>query len=163
MDITFCEKYIKITYNEAVALFNHVSSTEGNVLELGRLWGGSTRIICHAAKNRNVVSVDIKKRELKAFTEKDNFNNLRIITADSRYIKLEDTFETVFIDVRPNIVHQNIFNVWNNITNYFIFHDYIKIKHILDKFINRKKLKILSLTDDLLITKKCFTSTGTKF
>ena len=163
MDITFYSEFIKITYDEAVALHNHVKNTSGDILELGRLWGGTTRIICHAAEHRNVVSVDIKKRKLKAFTEDDNFNNLRIITADTRHIKLSEKFETVFIDVKPSIIHENVLNVWNNVTTYFIFHDYIKIKNTLDKFINRKKLKILSLTDDLLITKKCFTSTGTKF
>tara|TARA_Y100001972_G_C7602383_1_gene301880 strand:- start:443 stop:907 length:465 start_codon:yes stop_codon:yes gene_type:complete len=154
MNITFCRDYTKITYDEAVALYNHVNSTTGNILELGRLWGGSTRVICHAAKDRKVVSVDIKKRQLKAFTDNDDFKNLTLITADARYFRLQESFETVFIDVKPDIVHKNILNVWNNVTTYFIFHDYIKIKSILDKFINRKKLKILSLTDDLLVTKK---------
>lgn len=163
MNIKFSREFAKITQNEAIELFNHVKNTTGDVLELGRLWGGSTRIICHAADSRKVVSVDIMKRQLKAFTNEDNFKNLRIITADSRYIKLKEKFETVFIDVKPDIVHINILNVWDNVTTYFIFHDYIKIKYILDKFITRKKLEILSLTDDLVITKKCSTSTGMKF
>ena len=154
MNITFCRDYTKITYDEAVALYNHVKNTTGDVLELGRLWGGSTRVICHAAKDRKVVSVDIKKRQLKAFTDNDDFKNLTLVTADTRYFKLQESFETIFIDVNPNIIHENILNVWNNVTTYFIFHDYIKIKPILDKFIKRKKLKVLSLTDDLLITKK---------
>ena len=163
MNIIFNRQYTKITEDEAEALYNHVKNTSGNILELGRLWGGSTRIICHAANTRNVVSVDIKKRQLKAFTNDDNFKNLRIITADARYVKLQESFETVFIDVKPDIIHENILNIWNNVTTYFIFHDYIKIKNTLDKFLIMEKLKTLSLTDDLLITKKCFTSTGTKF
>ena len=42
-------EFIKITYDEAVALHNHVKNTSGDILELGRLWGGTTRI-SHAAE-----------------------------------------------------------------------------------------------------------------
>ena len=161
MDITYCKEFTKLEESEVEALYSFIKNTSGNVLELGRLWGGSTKIIASAAYPRSVVSVDINRRPLKAFNKENEFDNLILITADSTKLNLEEKFETVFIDVRPDIVHKNILNYWKNIDKYFIFHDYPDIKNTIDLLIKHKKLEIISLTNTLLITKKCITSTGT--
>jgi hypothetical protein len=158
--ITYCKEYTKLEESEVEALYNFIKNTSGNVLELGRLWGGSTKIIASAAHPRTVVSVDIKRRPLKAFNKENEFDNLILITADSTKLTLEETFETVFIDVEPNIIYKNILNYWKNIDKYFIFHDYPDVKNAIDILIKHKKLEIISLTNTLLITKKCITSTG---
>tara|TARA_S200002703_G_scaffold83179_1_gene71607 strand:- start:2418 stop:2906 length:489 start_codon:yes stop_codon:yes gene_type:complete len=159
--ITYSKQYTKLEESEVKALYSFLKNTKGNVLELGRLWGGSTKIISSAINPRTLVSVDIKNRPLKAFKNTDTLDNIILITADSTVLSLEERFESIFIDVEPNIVHKNILNIWNNITTYFIFHDYPDIKDALDIFIKYKKLEIISLTNTLLITKKCITSTGT--
>ncbi len=161
MAITYSKQYTKLEESEVKALYSFLKNTKGNVLELGRLWGGSTKIISSAINPRTLVSVDIKNRPLKAFKNTDTLDNIILITADSTVLSLEERFESIFIDVEPNIVHKNILNIWNNITTYFIFHDYPDIKDALDIFIKYKKLEIISLTNTLLITKKCITSTGT--
>lgn len=161
MDTIYCKEYTKLEESEVETLYNFIKNTTGNVLELGRLWGGSTKIISSAINPRTLVSVDIKYRPLKAFDKTDNLDNIILITADSTVLNLEEKFESVFIDVEPKIVHKNIINIWNNITTYFIFHDYPDIKNTIDIFTKYKKLEIVSLTNTLLITKKCITSTGT--
>ena len=85
--MTFYSKFTKMSADEAYSLYTFIKDTDGDILELGRFYGGSTKVILEAIKetDRILVSVDIVARPLLAFTTKDKYlcNNLIAITADS--------------------------------------------------------------------------------
>ena len=73
MDITFSSKYTLLTTAEVDSLYNFIKNTKGSVIELGRLHGGSTKIILKALENtsRKLYSIDITDRPLLAFYPED--------------------------------------------------------------------------------------------
>ena len=166
MVITYSKTYTHLEETEVNALFNFIKSTKGDVLELGRLYGGSTKIILKAmSSERALYSVDHKDHPLKAFNDEDYalLERCKLIKADSTKVILDKNFETVFIDTSPSYqsVLKNVKNIWNYIDKYFIFHDYQEsvyeadgMKRIVDYFIKYKYLKIISITNTLIITQK---------
>ena len=157
MDITYYKKFTILEESEVKALYEFIKNTDGDVLELGRYYGGSTKIILSAFKsNRILVSVDKRKRPLKAFKQDDYslLKNCIFITANSQSVKLNQNFETAFIDVEPNIIYENVKNIWNHIDKYFIFHDYEEIKYFIDPLLDNNILKKMSLINSLMICQK---------
>lgn len=166
VDITYSKTYTHLEESEVIALYNFIKNTKGDVLELGRLYGGSTNIILKAMSSNCVLySVDRVYHPLKAFKEEEYklLEKCRLITADSTKVKLNKNFETVFIDTTPSYqsVLKNIKNVWNHVDNYFIFHDYKEkvyeadgMKKIVDYLVKSRYLKIISITNTLIITQK---------
>ena len=167
MDITFSSKYTLLTTAEVHSLYNFIKNTKGSVIELGRLHGGSTKIILKALENtsRKLYSIDITDRPLLAFYPEDKklYNNLVKITANSITYKPTKIYETIFIDSNHSYQHisKELKNWWNSIYKYFIFHDYRNktyrsegVKIIVDYLIKENYLKKISLTDTLYIAEK---------
>ena len=166
VDITYSSEYTRLSSEEVESLYQFIKLTSGDALELGRLYGGSTKIILQGlGKNQTLTSVDLYNKPLKAFSKHEEYllDKLFILTGDSNTIKLGKKFETVFIDT--NHSYQNLSldlkNCWKHVDKYFLFHDYRKptyeaegVKKVVDYLINSKKLKLISLTQTLIITEK---------
>lgn len=165
--MTFYNKFTILSTEEASSLYSFIKDTDGDILELGRFYGGSTKVILEAIKetDRVLVSVDRVARPLLAFTIEDKYlcNNLIAITADSTKVKYDKLFKTVFIDTNHSVdaVISDIKNCWNNVDKYFIFHDYITststldgVKIVVDKLISSKILNKVKVVNTLCITEK---------
>ena len=166
MDIIYSDKYTKLSYEEVKSLYYFVKSTSGDVLELGRLFGGSTKIILSALNdNQSLTSVDLFNKPLKAFNKNEEYllDKLSIITGDSNTVKFDKRFETVFIDTNHSYqnLSKDLKNCWDYVEKYFLFHDYRDatykaegVKKIVDYLLSNKKLKLIDLTRTLIITEK---------
>jgi len=165
--MTFCNKFTILSADEAYSLYTFIKDTDGDILELGRFYGGSTKVILEAIKetDRVLISVDMVARPLLAFDAKDKYlcNNLIAITADSTKIKYNRVFRTVFVDTNhsADAVISDIKNCWNNVDKYFIFHDYITstsmldgVKIVVDKLVSNKILNKIKVVNTLCITEK---------
>ena len=151
--MTFYNNFTILSADEAYSLYTFIKDTDGDILELGRFYGGSTKVILEAIKetDRVLISVDMVARPLLAFDAKDKYlcNNLIAITADSTKIKYNRVFRTVFVDTN------------HSADKYFIFHDYITstsmldgVKIVVDKLVSNKILNKIKVVNTLCITEK---------
>ena len=97
MGTTYFKEFTILSVDEVSMLYTFIKSVDGDILELGRFYGGSTKIILEAIKDtdRLLVSVDIVARPLLAFTLEDKYlcDKLVVITADSNKVKYDRMFK----------------------------------------------------------------------
>lgn len=81
-------KIVRLNFDEAALLWKTVKATSGPILEIGRRRGGSTTLICAAAENRRVISIDCNpehhKRCQRFFERPEIQEKLELIVADSK-------------------------------------------------------------------------------
>ena len=155
---------IRMNYNEAKILYEVVQDSSGNVLEIGRRFGGSTVLLSVAAKERLVVSVD-KSPAHKAVCEKyfqQCSPGLQLLIQDSR-VSLETSFGCVLIDgdhslegvLTDTLVH------WPNIEKegIVVYHDavpgefgtYEAVTRVTDTLRELECVEVVSTVDSLLV------------
>lgn len=83
---------MRLNFNEAALLWESVLMTDGDILEIGRLHGGSTVLLLHGAgPRRRVVSIDINPRSidvLEKYIQSENAQDrVELIVGDSGKIK----------------------------------------------------------------------------
>jgi len=104
--------------DEGAALYKYAETTTGNILEIGRRWGGSTAVLLYGMRpntaGRTLVSVDnawksedfppntkvLQNRELpqKIFDMPQMSKGLELIVHDSKTFTTDKTFDLAFID-----------------------------------------------------------------
>jgi hypothetical protein len=93
---------IRQGFNEAGLLWKSVKATGGNVLEIGRNYGGSTVLLAAAAPDREIYSIDIRSHENSAcksyLTRSGNKERVHLLVADSRKTLPDLVFGLLFID-----------------------------------------------------------------
>jgi len=122
-------------FDEGAALYKYSKVCEGNVLEIGRRWGGSTCPLLYGlypnSTGRVLVSVDNKTRNEK-FPQK-LFDHpalkccLELIEHDSKTFKTDKNFDLAFIDGYHKFigVYNDVINCWPMLNKdcIVIFHD----------------------------------------
>ena len=78
---------IRMNFDEAALLWTAVKRSAGPILEIGRARGGSTLLLCAAAPDRQVISIDIKNRRhpriIRRLRNYQNIGQLELLTQDS--------------------------------------------------------------------------------
>lgn len=79
---------IRQGFDEAALLWRAVKATTGNILEIGRNFGGSTVLLATAGAGRDVYSIDLRSREHRAckdyFLRPENEHRIHLVVGDSR-------------------------------------------------------------------------------
>lgn len=93
---------IRQGFNEAALLWRAVKATGGNILEIGRNYGGSTVLLAAAAPDREIYSIDIRSHENSAcksyLTRSGNTERVHLLVTDSRKTLPDLVFGLLFID-----------------------------------------------------------------
>ena len=122
-------------FDEGAALYKYAKRTEGNILEIGRRWGGSTACLVYGmypnTTGRILVSVDNKLRNKefpqKIFDTPGMKDNLELITHDSKTFITDKRFDLAFIDGYHKYVgvYNDTLNCWPtlNMGCIVIYHD----------------------------------------
>jgi precorrin-6B methylase 2 len=153
---------IRMHGNEASLLYKYCKLITGNVVEIGRAFGGSLYIIASTTSGK-VYSIDknslnsslIKKfssataeRLLRKFSK---FSNIIMIDQPSETVQIQDTYDLLFIDGghRFENVLQDTINYWNNLTTYAIYHDYHTegVKAVVNAGVKCKLFEIIETAD----------------
>lgn len=122
---------LRLNYDEAYSLWKSIKVTEGTILEIGRLYGGSTVFITAAAGNeRPVISVDIAPQHHKVseeyFSNKEFSKNLTLIVDDSSNVETGE-LGLLFVDGDHSYegVSKDISNHWKDVKigGLVVFHD----------------------------------------
>src|ERR1051325_2379076 len=126
---------IRQGFDEAALLWRAVKATSGNILEIGRNFGGSTVLLATAGAGRDVYSIDLRSREHRAckdyFLRPENERRIHLIVGDSRQtlanlrfgfelIDGDHSFEGVLADV---VAHWNSANGSDQSPTLIAFHD----------------------------------------
>jgi predicted O-methyltransferase YrrM len=156
-----------MNFNEAQALFDAVQNSAGNILEIGRRFGGSTVLINVAANRRLVVSVDNCPAHMdicEAYFQTCAPKPMLLIQ-DSR-IRLEIPFGCVFIDgdhslagvLADTIVH------WPTIVpqGIVIYHDAVAgafgsregVTAVAETLLRERCVDVVSSADSLIVFRK---------
>jgi len=128
---------IRMHKDEATLLSKYCNLINGNSVEIGRSSGGSLYIMATLTPGK-VYSIDvrslesvIKKRFEPPVTDEllnkfSKFSNIVMITHRSEAIRINDTYDLLFIDGSHTFqkVVLDVINYWSNLTTYAIFHDY---------------------------------------
>jgi len=89
---------IRMNFDEVALLWKCVKRSYGNILEIGRRYGGSTFLIQSIARyEREIVSVDLENN-IHPFLEKQFTSNVHFLTQNSRIPILGYEWGLVFID-----------------------------------------------------------------
>jgi Methyltransferase domain len=126
---------IRQGFDEAALLWRAVKATSGNILEIGRNFGGSTVLLATAGAGREIYSIDLRSNEHRAckdyFLRPENERRIHLVVGDSRqplanlrfgfeFIDGDHTFEGVLGDV---LVHWNAAGGSEQFPALIAFHD----------------------------------------
>ena len=126
---------IRQGFDEAALLWRAVKATSGNILEIGRNFGGSTVLLATAGAGRDVYSIDLRSNEHRAckdyFLRPENERRIHLVVGDSRQplanlqfgfelIDGDHTFEGVLDDV---LAHWNAAIASDQFPALIAFHD----------------------------------------
>ena len=93
---------IRQGFDEAALLWKAVKATAGNILEIGRNFGGSTVLLAVAGPGREIYSIDNRSHEdsaCKSFlTRPENKQSVHLLVTDSRKTLPDVSFGLLFID-----------------------------------------------------------------
>jgi len=93
---------LRMNFDEAALLWKAVRATDGEVLEIGRRYGGSTVLLLAASATRRVTSIDLAPEhhpEVQAvFDRPEQASRLRLVVGDSRTRVAGATFGFALID-----------------------------------------------------------------
>jgi hypothetical protein len=144
-------KVIRMDFDEAAAIFKYVRNSDGNVLELGRRYAGSTAVILYAmhpnTTNRKFISVDKMLRNdpicEKMFKDPNISSTVELITHDSRTFKTDYKFNLLFIDAyhKWEGIYNDVCNCWPmlNVGYNALFHDANILVRESNRWTNTKK------------------------
>jgi Methyltransferase domain len=126
---------IRQGFDEAALLWKAVQATRGNILEVGRNFGGSTVLLAAAAPTRQIYSIDNRSHEDRAcknyLTRSNNEGRVHLLVTDSRktlpgldfgllFIDGDHSFEGVLADV---VAHWNSLQASGDRIALAAFHD----------------------------------------
>ena len=112
---------IRQGFNEAALLWKAVKATSGNILEVGRNFGGSTVLLAAAAPDRHLYSIDNRSHENKAcrdyLTQPQNKQRVHLLVTDSRATLPNLSFGLLFIDGDHSFegVRADVLAHWNSL------------------------------------------------
>jgi hypothetical protein len=93
---------IRQGFDEAALLWKAAKATAGNILEVGRNFGGSTVLLAAAAPTREIYSIDTRSNEDVAcknyLTRPENRLRVHLLVTDSRRTLPDLVFGLLFID-----------------------------------------------------------------
>jgi predicted O-methyltransferase YrrM len=93
---------IRQDFDEAALLWKAVKATSGNILEIGRNFGGSTVLLAAAASDREIFSIDMRSHEDSAckdyLTRSGNKQRVHMLVTDSRKNLPDLVFGLLFVD-----------------------------------------------------------------
>ena len=93
---------IRQGFDEAALLWKAVKATAGNVLEIGRNFGGSTVLLAAAAAKREIYSIDVRSHEDSVcknyLTRTGNKERVHLLVTDSRKTLPDLVFGLLFVD-----------------------------------------------------------------
>lgn len=93
---------IRQGFDEAALLWKAVKATAGNVLEIGRNFGGSTVLLAAAGADRQIYSIDNRSHENSAckayLTRSEISQRVHLLVTDSRRTLPDLSFGLLFID-----------------------------------------------------------------
>lgn len=93
---------LRMNFDEAAMLWKAARATYGDVLEVGRRYGGSTVLLATAAPDRRLTSIDLAPEHHPAadafFTRPENAGRLRLLIGDSRVPVTDGVFGFALID-----------------------------------------------------------------
>ncbi|HST29319.1 MAG TPA: class I SAM-dependent methyltransferase [Chthoniobacterales bacterium] len=93
---------IRQGFDEAALLWKATKAASGNILEIGRNFGGSTVLLAAAAPNREIYSIDNRSHEDVAcknyLTRPENKLRVHLLITDSRKTLPDLVFGLLFID-----------------------------------------------------------------
>lgn len=93
---------IRQGFDEAALLWKAVKATSGNIVEVGRNFGGSTVLLAAAAPTREIYSIDNRSREDSAcknfLTRPENKLRVHLLITDSRGTLRDLSCGLLFID-----------------------------------------------------------------
>ena len=93
---------IRQGFDEAALLWKAVKATTGNILEIGRNFGGSTVLLAVAGAGREIYSIDNRSHEdsaCKTFLARpENKQHVHLLVTDSRKTLPDVSFGLLFID-----------------------------------------------------------------
>ena len=128
-------RLIRQGFDEAALLWKAVKVTAGNILEIGRNFGGSTVLLTAAAPGREIYSIDVRSHEDSAckdyLARPGNKQRAHLLVTDSRK-KLPDlVFGLLFIDGDHSFegVLADVVAHWNSLQDHAgnpalaVFHD----------------------------------------
>src|SRR5579864_6129501 len=79
---------IRQGFDEAAVLWKAVRATSGNILEIGRNFGGSTVLLAAAGADREIYSIDNRSHENRTckdyLTQPENKQRVHLLVTDSR-------------------------------------------------------------------------------
>lgn len=131
---------IRMNFDEAALLWMAVKRSAGPILEIGRAKGGSTLLLCAAATDRRIISIDIKNKlhptVAKRLRQYENIDQLELITQDSAKGLPGETFGLIFFDGDHSSegIKQDVQLYWPALKSFYgrrplaIFHDAIPNK-----------------------------------
>ena len=126
---------IRQGFDEAALLWKAVKVTSGNILEIGRNFGGSTVLLAAAAPARDIYSIDNRSNEdpgcKKYLTVAENNRRVHLLVTDSResladfscgflFVDGDHSFEGVLADV---VAHWNSLRGQDGALALAAFHD----------------------------------------
>ena len=93
---------IRQGFDEAALLWKAVKATTGNILEIGRNFGGSTVLLAAAGVDREIYSIDNRSHEDSAcknfLVRPENKQRVHLLVTDSRKTLPDLSFGLLFID-----------------------------------------------------------------
>jgi len=93
---------LRMNFDEAALLWKAARATHGDVLEVGRRYGGSTVLLATAASDRQVTSVDLAPEHHPVaeafFARPENARRLRLLVGNSRAPMKDRAFGFALID-----------------------------------------------------------------
>lgn len=93
---------IRLNFDEAGLLWRCLGETGGDILEIGRKWGGSTCLLLEGAPGRRITSIDIDPQHHplsdQRFAKPDAADRLDLLVQDSRVRLTDRQFGFLFID-----------------------------------------------------------------
>tara|TARA_R110000824_G_scaffold141724_6_gene308553 strand:- start:46 stop:657 length:612 start_codon:yes stop_codon:yes gene_type:complete len=120
-------KEIRMGPLEATILHFFCKKAKTRIVEIGRMFGGSTFVICNCS-TVPVISIDHVYRENLKKIEEQFEGRLQLINEKSHRVKLQDTYDVLYVDGdhSGNGVRGDIVNYWDNlkINGHAIFHDF---------------------------------------
>ena len=141
---------IRLDKNEASLLETFCNEALEGIVEIGRMYGGSTYLVCESSSvpvvsidmvNNVESALDLYNKHYQQFAESclngsmrlfngltrfvEN-NRLILINLPSQNVKLQHNYDVLFIDGDHEVegVKLDIVNYWGNLTKYALFHDY---------------------------------------
>ena len=132
---------VRLNIAEGALLYKYCKKVcNGNILEIGRKYGGSTALMAAPLKEGHLYSIDIVMHECVNKYIAGHDNKIIFLTGDSAKIKWDIPIDLVFIDGDHS--YQGVKNDIKKFTpyvkenGYAIFHDVVGKKSILQPLIN---------------------------